>query len=333
MRGPSSVSSPPASASARRLRCAGRPAPPGGATTSGPAGPTARTTCATSGWPGWSAASTGPAWASAARRRRPCGRRRPAWPPRAGASPASCASTAGAASPGAAPGGPRGKGARRGGLARRPGQARLRRDGPERGVVRRHHPRAHAPGPALPRRRHGCVAQDGGGVVDGPEDHRGARRRRPQDGHRPRAAGQGLHHSGHGAQHAGLLLGKAMRGNGIRPPMGPVSSPWDNAVTESPAGVIRSECVHAGTLESREQAALALFEHIERLHDRIGTHSALGWVSPAEFERIHDGKSRPKAAWDLSTQTGQIQNQGASPAAQGRCPRAEAKGQVGTPAL
>lgn len=52
-------------------------------------------------------------------------------------------------------------------------------------------------------------------------------------------------HGGHGAQRMSLLLGATMRRHGIRPSMGSVASPWDNAVTESLMGIVKSECVHA----------------------------------------------------------------------------------------
>ena len=101
-------------------------------------------------------------------------------------------------------------------------------------------------------------------------------RRRPAEGC--------IHHSDHGAQYVSLLLGKTMRENGIRPSMGAISSPWDNAVTESLMGVIKSECVHARTFDSREQATLEIFEYIECFYNRVRIHSAIGWMSPADYE-------------------------------------------------
>ena len=93
-------------------------------------------------------------------------------------------------------------------------------------------------------------------------------------------------------------MGKTMRDNGIRPSMGSISSPWDNAVTESLMGVIKSECVHARTYATREEAALDLFEYIEVVHNRARIHSVLGYLSPAEFEEANWPKenSRSKAA-------------------------------------
>lgn len=42
--------------------------------------------------------------------------------------------------------------------------------------------------------------------------------------------------------------------------------------------------MHARTFESRERAALEIFEYIECFYNRARTHSALGYLSPEEFE-------------------------------------------------
>ncbi len=93
-----------------------------------------------------------------------------------------------------------------------------------------------------------------------------------------------IHHSDHGSQYRSLLLGKTMREHGIRPSMGSVASPWDNAPTESFMGILKRECVHRKTFETREQAQLEIFEYIEAFYNRLRMHSALGFMSPMEFE-------------------------------------------------
>lgn len=87
-------------------------------------------------------------------------------------------------------------------------------------------------------------------------------------------------HSDRGSQYVSLRLGRTMRESGIRPSMGAISSPWDNAAMESPMGLVKAERVHAHTFESRERAALEIVEYIECLYDRVRTHSALGHLSP-----------------------------------------------------
>lgn len=100
-------------------------------------------------------------------------------------------------------------------------------------------------------------------------------RRRPPEGC--------VHHSDHDS----LLLGRTMRETGIEPSMESIASPWDNAAMESLMGAIKAECVHART-----------FEYIECFYNRVGTHSALGYLSPEEFERANwpEEECRPMAA-------------------------------------
>ena len=107
-----------------------------------------------------------------------------------------------------------------------------------------------------------------------------------------------VHHSDHGAQYVSLLLSKTMREHGIRPSMGSISSPWDNAAMESLMGIVKSECVHARVYATRDEAALDIFEYIEVVYNRARTHSALGYMSPAEFEEANwsDDEGRPRAA-------------------------------------
>jgi transposase InsO family protein len=42
--------------------------------------------------------------------------------------------------------------------------------------------------------------------------------------------------------------------------------------------------VHRKTFETREQAQLEIFEYIECFYNRLRMHSALGFMSPMEFE-------------------------------------------------
>lgn len=67
---------------------------------------------------------------------------------------------------------------------------------------------------------------------------------------------------------------------------------------ESLIGIVKSECVHARTYATREEAALNLFECIEVIYNRARTHSALSYLSPTEFEEANWPKenSRSKAA-------------------------------------
>ena len=56
------------------------------------------------------------------------------------------------------------------------------------------------------------------------------------------------------------------------------------------------ECERARTFETRERAALEIFEYIECFYNRVRIHSALGNLSPAEFEAGHMQEAAPRAA-------------------------------------
>lgn len=96
-----------------------------------------------------------------------------------------------------------------------------------------------------------------------------------------------IHHSDHGSQYCSLLLGKTLESRGIVPSMGAIASPWDNAITESLMSTIKSEYVHHKIYATKEEAYLEIFEYIESFYNRLRLHSALGNVSPLEFEEVH----------------------------------------------
>ena len=104
---------------------------------------------------------------------------------------------------------------------------------------------------------------------------------------RRRPPGGCIHHSDRGSRYVSLLIGKTMREAGIRPSMGSIASPRDSAAMESPMGLVKAECVHARTFETRDQAALEIFDYIECSCNRVRIHSALGSLSPEEFEARH----------------------------------------------
>lgn len=111
-----------------------------------------------------------------------------------------------------------------------------------------------------------------------------------------------VHHSDYGSQYVSLLLSKTMRENVIRPLMGSISSPWDNAAMESLMSIVKSECVHARTYATREEAALDLSEYIEVIYNRVRIHSSLIYLSPAEFKEANWPKENSRSRGRKSCQ-------------------------------
>lgn len=66
----------------------------------------------------------------------------------------------------------------------------------------------------------------------------------------------------------------------------PLSLRWDNAPVESFFGTLKQELVHRYHFATREIARKEVFAFIEVWYNRQRRHSSLGYVSPAEFERL-----------------------------------------------
>jgi transposase InsO family protein len=99
---------------------------------------------------------------------------------------------------------------------------------------------------------------------------------------RPRAAL--LHHSDRGVQYACRDYQALLAGHGITCSMSRVGNCYDNAVTESFFGTLKTEHVHHQQYQTRAQAKASVFEWIEVFYNRQRRHSSLGYVSPETFE-------------------------------------------------
>lgn len=93
-----------------------------------------------------------------------------------------------------------------------------------------------------------------------------------------------LHHSDRGVQYACEDYQQLLSVHGLLPSMSRTGNCYDNAVMESFFGTLKTELIHHETYETRAQARQALFEYIEVFYNRKRRHSALGYVSPAEYE-------------------------------------------------
>jgi transposase len=59
------------------------------------------------------------------------------------------------------------------------------------------------------------------------------------------------------------------------------------ALCESFFATLETELVHRSVFRSHQEARTAVFDHVECFYNRAQRHSALGYLSPAEFERRH----------------------------------------------
>jgi len=71
----------------------------------------------------------------------------------------------------------------------------------------------------------------------------------------------------------------------VRQSMSRKGNCWDNAVAESFFKTLKSEWTNWHKYQSIKQAALSVFEYIEGWYNLKRKHSALGYLSPAEYEK------------------------------------------------
>jgi putative transposase len=95
-----------------------------------------------------------------------------------------------------------------------------------------------------------------------------------------------LHHSDRGCQYASRDYRKLLERRGIVCSMSRKGNCWDNAVMESFFGTLKTELVYHREYETREAARSDIFDYIEVFYNRQRLHSALGYRSPADFEKM-----------------------------------------------
>jgi putative transposase len=101
-----------------------------------------------------------------------------------------------------------------------------------------------------------------------------------------RRPGAGLiHHSDRGTQYTSIAFGRRCREAGIALSMGSTGDCFDNAMAESFFASLETELIDRTSWRTRADARLAVFDYIEAFYNPHRRHSALGYLSPAEFER------------------------------------------------
>jgi putative transposase len=100
---------------------------------------------------------------------------------------------------------------------------------------------------------------------------------------RPRAGL--IHHADHGTQYTSLAFGRRCRAAGITPSMGSVGDCFDNALAESFFASLECELIDRSRWHTHTEARMAVFDYIESFYNPRRRHSALAYLSPAQFER------------------------------------------------
>ncbi len=93
-----------------------------------------------------------------------------------------------------------------------------------------------------------------------------------------------LHHSDRGSQYASSAYRALLEKHGIECSMSRKGNCYDNAAMESFFATLKKELIHQVAYETRVEARRSLFEYMEVFYNRERRHSALGYVSPCQYE-------------------------------------------------
>jgi putative transposase len=94
-------------------------------------------------------------------------------------------------------------------------------------------------------------------------------------------------HSDQGSQFTSWAFTRRALDSGLMPSMGAVGSCFDNAMIESFWSRMQVELLDRKRWRTRVELANAIFEYLEIFHNRQRRHSALGMLTPVEFETRH----------------------------------------------
>jgi putative transposase len=94
-----------------------------------------------------------------------------------------------------------------------------------------------------------------------------------------------IHHSDHGTQYTCDSFAALCERSGVSLSMGSIGDAYDNAMAESFFATIKTELIHQQRFQSFDEARAAIFEYIEGWYNPHRRHSALGHLSPINYER------------------------------------------------
>jgi transposase InsO family protein len=94
-------------------------------------------------------------------------------------------------------------------------------------------------------------------------------------------------HSDRGVQYRSNEYRQKLLDNGCKISMSRRGNCWDNAVVESFFSRFKVECIYGSNFKSINHAKVEIFEYIDIFYNRKRKHSALGYVSPMQFEQLN----------------------------------------------
>jgi putative transposase len=99
-------------------------------------------------------------------------------------------------------------------------------------------------------------------------------------------------HSDRGGQYVDAELRNLLKQHGFEQSMTRADETYDNAYAESLFSRYKTELLEDGAFTDLEQARSETFAYIESYYNRTRRHSALGYLSPENFERAFDQRTQ-----------------------------------------
>jgi putative transposase len=98
-------------------------------------------------------------------------------------------------------------------------------------------------------------------------------------------------HTDRGAQYCAKSFVKLIDENRLISSMSRKANCWDNAVAESFFATFKKQAIHGYKLQTKAQMRTEIFAYIEIYYNRVRRHSTNNWVSPVDFEALHNQTS------------------------------------------